>query len=452
MWHALGKALASLPQNLVADLRPHTRPDDSASKRLRRSFLYHLFPLRVTERALAPTTTWALGIISLTLFLVLCGTGLVLALYYVPTPAEAYDSMLDIEHRVALGGLLRRLHRVAAHALVITAALHLLRVAMQAAYRHRELNWWLGLTLFAALLGLAFTGYLLPWDQTSYWAVRVVSTLLDHLPWLGQPLKLLLLGSDTLGDQALVRFYALHVALLPGGMLAVLALHLWRVRRDGGLSSSTPELVTQPAWPHLVDRVVGVMLATCLVLMVVSLTTALPLGPPADLLRPDNPEKAPWYFLGLQELVSYSATMGGVVVPVLVTLLLFALPLLDRDERDIGVWFGDTAEKRLFATLVLTSSLVVVLGSLVSTWPTLTQAQTNLSNTLKDLLNPASLCLVTTVIAGTLAGSRTCLPRSAMRVMLGVLGVSLLWFTLLGLWRGADWLLTWPWSGSSHGL
>lgn len=438
--------LEQVAANLRAGLRPGVRPDDSPSRRLRRNFVFHLHPLRVTERALQLKTTLALGIVALALLGLLTLSGLMLMLYYVPTPGRAYDSMLDVIHVVSFGKALRLVHRFAAHAMVAVVALHLIRVWAMAAYRQRELNWLIGLTLGALLLGLAFTGYLLPWDQTSYWAIRVVANMLDFVPLLGLATKKILLGGSDVGDAALVRFYAVHVAILPAAMAALVALHLWRIRRDGGLCRQPDEEVsTVSAWPHLVLREAIVVLVVVAAVLLFALVVDSPLGPPADTSRPDNPEKAPWYFLGVQEMVSYSATLGGVVYPLAMLLILLMLPYVDRQRDGIGYWLGRAQERRLVVGIVVLSTVATVaavtahLHLATASWIALVPLW------VQDIVNPAAAMLALAVFSGLWVGVAFGKVRPAARAAFATLVVALVVFTLIGLCRGPDWQFYWPW-------
>jgi quinol-cytochrome oxidoreductase complex cytochrome b subunit len=448
LWADLRDACVALPRRLAAGLFPGGRGDGSAAQRLRRFWLYHLFPFKVTERALAPRATFALGLITLVLFLVLVGTGLLLMLYYVPTPAGAYASMLDLESVVFLGSFVRRLHRFAGHAMVVTVGLHLVRVFAMAAYRGRELNWTLGLGLLLLVLGLAFTGYLLPWDQTSFWAVRVVTAMTDHLPFGGAWLQRLALGGSEVSGATLVRFYALHVALLPAAAITLVALHLWRIRKDGGLARpASADGPTVPAWPHLTLRVgVVALLVVCAMLLLASLVAA-PLGPPADVLRPSNPEKAPWYFLGIQEMVSYSARVGGVLFPLVLGLGLWLLPFVDREEAGVGAWFGQRAERLRMAGVALVglvAGVALVVWYLEPAGAAWVAAQ---SPALQELTNPAAAMLGLGGLLLGFFGWRGGSVRAGLRTALLVWLVALVLFTLVGLCRGPDWVFFWPWEG-----
>jgi quinol-cytochrome oxidoreductase complex cytochrome b subunit len=361
------------------------------------SFLLHLQPAKVQRRTLQPATTFGLGLISLYLFGILVATGVLLMFYYVPSPEQAFNSMKDLQFVVSAGMLLRNMHRWAAHLMVVTVVLHLCRVFYTGAYkRPREFNWLIGVALLLATLGLSFTGYLLPWDQLAYWAITVGANIASYTPVLGPKLKYLLLGGNVVGQSALLRFYALHVMVLPLAATLMIAVHIWRVRKDGGLARPDEEAVsvtaiesgslptnksyglmelaegTSPqvgvaqedlvsAWPHLLFRELLVLLVVIALVLTLSVAWDAPLEEIANAIHPPNPAKAPWYFLGLQELVSYSAFWGGVVVPALLVSVLVLLPYLDRSRAGVGRWF---ARERNFANFAF--SLVLWLAILLT--------------------------------------------------------------------------------------
>ena len=331
------------------------------------NWFLHLHPTRVSPNSLRPQLTLGLGLLNLFLFVILLITGIWLMFYYVPSPVEAYGRMQDLSFVVSFGRVMRNLHRWAAHAMVIAVVLHTFRVFYTAAYKPpREFNWVIGVILFLLTLALSFTGYLLPWDQLSFWAITVGTNILVYAPILGAKLRFLLLGSDTVGGEALIRFYVLHIALLPTVAGVLIGYHFWRVRKDGGLARP-PEVgergkeASIPAFPRVLYLEVLLLLVTTIVLLLISLQWNAPLEPIADVDVPPNPSKAPWYFLGIQELVSYSAFWGGVGLPTLFVLGLLLLPYLDRDPRGIGVWF---ARERLFVMIVWS---VVWLATIVFT-------------------------------------------------------------------------------------
>ncbi|MCM3878379.1 MAG: cytochrome b N-terminal domain-containing protein, partial [Thermoanaerobaculia bacterium] len=225
-----------------------------STDRTRSTFVFgnvflHLHPVRTHRWSLRWSTTWGLGIAAMAAFLVTLVTGVLLMFYYKPHPLAAYDSIKDIHFVVPTGRFIRNIHRWAANAMVVVVLLHMARVFFTAAYRaRREFNWLVGMALLATTLGLSFTGYLLPWDQLAYWAITIGANIAQSPREVTDALnltdrfdpgglqKLLLLGSDTVGEEALIRFYVLHVMLLPLVLAALAAVHFWRIRKDGGLT------------------------------------------------------------------------------------------------------------------------------------------------------------------------------------------------------------------------
>lgn len=355
------------------------------------SFLLHLQSAKVEKRTLQFRTTLGLGLTALYLFVILIVTGVLLMFYYVPSTEYAYQNMKDLEFVVTAGQVLRNMHRWSAHLMVLFVVLHMCRVFYTGSYKQpREFNWLVGVGLFLLTLALSFTGYLLPWDQLAFWAITVGTSIAGYAPLIGQKLKFLLLGGHIVGESALLRFYVLHVIVLPGVAGFLLAIHMWRVRKDGGLAKphepeltqedlamsalpqtktyglmelakgTTPAVGARPedevfSWPNLLFREILLFLAVVAVVMTLSIFWNAPLEEIANPVHPPNPAKAPWYFLGLQELVSYSAFWGGVVVPALIVTALAALPYLDRKRRGVGVWF---ARERKVAITIFTVCLI----------------------------------------------------------------------------------------------
>jgi quinol-cytochrome oxidoreductase complex cytochrome b subunit len=199
----------------------------------------HLHSTKVRSRNLAWSSTYYLGGISLILFLVLTGTGLLLMLYYHPSVPQAYDDMKELDFVVSNGMFLRNMHRWAAHGMVLIVFAHMLRVFLHKAYLPpREFNWVVGVVLLVLTLLLSYTGYLLPWDQLAFWAVSVGTNMVEATPYLGPKVKFLLLGGNVVGENALLRFYVLHCVLVPLAVTLGVATHIWRVRKDGGVAGS----------------------------------------------------------------------------------------------------------------------------------------------------------------------------------------------------------------------
>jgi quinol-cytochrome oxidoreductase complex cytochrome b subunit len=173
------------------------------------------------------------------LFGVLVFTGVLLMFYYIPSVERAYSTMKQIQLSVPLGQFTRNMHRWSAHAMVLIVILHMARVFYTGAYKPpREFNWLVGVALLLLTLGASFTGYLLPWDQLAYWAITVGTNIAGYAPLVGEATRQMLLGGREVGQDALIRFYTLHIALLPLAIALLASLHVWRVRKDGGLAAN----------------------------------------------------------------------------------------------------------------------------------------------------------------------------------------------------------------------
>ena len=197
----------------------------------------HLHPVRLRRHALAIPYTFCLGGLSFFMFLVLTITGVLLMFYYIPSVTTAYQNMKEIQSTVTFGQLLRNLHRYSAHAMVITVFLHMCRVFYTGSYKPpREFNWVIGVILLTVTFLLSFTGYLLPWDDLALWAVTVGTNMIGATPVVGREVRFLAVGGFEVGQNALIRFYTLHVIGLPLIAAVLMAAHFWRVRKDGGIS------------------------------------------------------------------------------------------------------------------------------------------------------------------------------------------------------------------------
>jgi cytochrome b6 len=196
----------------------------------------HLFSVKARRRSLGFKATWFLGALSLATFMVLVSTGILLMLYYHPSVPQAYNDMKDLQFVVSSGVFLRNLHRWSAHAMVLLVFAHMFKVFYRGAYRPpRQFNWVIGVVLLIVTLLLSYTGYLLPWDQLAYWAVTVGSNIASSVPYLGAKIRFLMLGGHSVNANALLRFYVLHCVVLPVVAVLLIAVHFWRIRKDGGL-------------------------------------------------------------------------------------------------------------------------------------------------------------------------------------------------------------------------
>jgi cytochrome b6 len=175
-----------------------------------------------------------LGGIAFLLYLFLLGTGILLLMYYRPTTAEAYSSVVEITNRVPYGWLVRGIHYWAANLMIVAVFLHMMRVFFTAAYRPpRDITWVNGMMLLLFTLSFGFTGYLLPWNQISYWATTVGTDSMSAIPVVGDTLKYFVRGGDVVGQLALTRTFAFHVVILPALMLLFMVLHFLMIRRQG---------------------------------------------------------------------------------------------------------------------------------------------------------------------------------------------------------------------------
>jgi quinol-cytochrome oxidoreductase complex cytochrome b subunit len=198
-------------------------------------FLKHLFPRVVLEKNLRLSYTFCLGGLAFSAFLVMLASGALLLVYYQPTPERAYNSILFLESAVRGGKYLRSLHRLTSHALLILLFLHTLRVILTGAYhRPRQLNWVIGMLLLFLCVFEGYTGYLLPMDQLAYWATQTGMELLLTMPF-GDVLRSLLVPDGIGQPLSLLRFYALHIMVVPLAVLLLSLLHFYRVRKNKGV-------------------------------------------------------------------------------------------------------------------------------------------------------------------------------------------------------------------------
>lgn len=207
----------------------------------------HIHPVKVNRKSLKWSYSLGLGIISVIFFLVLAWTGVLLMFYYVPSVERAYETMKLIQLAVPLGQFTRNMHRWSAHGMVLAVIIHMVRVFYTGGYKPpREFNWVIGVFLLLLTFGASFTGYLLPWDQLAYWAITVGTNIAGYAPGAGPVVQQMLLGGQEVGQAALIRFYTLHIAVLPLLITVLISVHMWRVRKDGGLAVNDAEISSQP--------------------------------------------------------------------------------------------------------------------------------------------------------------------------------------------------------------
>ena len=314
------------------------------------------------DRKMPGELTWwhTLGSATLTVFIVQAVTGIVLAMYYAPSPDHALDSIRYLEHTVASGALLRGLHHWGASAMVVLVVAHMIRVFTMGAYKYpREINWLLGVGLLFVVLGFGFTGYLLPWDQKAYWATQVGTNIAGTTPIIGGLVVKLLRGGSQLGAATLSRFYALHVLMLPALLGGIAFLHLAIVVRQGiaprsrVLEQNAPDttgdptypryyeetykkskLAGVPFWPNIVAKDLVVAASVVTVLFLLARFVGAGMEAPADPTDTSYVPRPEWYFLPFFQLLKLvPGSMEAAVavgVPTALVIALLVLPFVDR--------------------------------------------------------------------------------------------------------------------------
>jgi cytochrome b-561 len=392
--------------------------DRQASQAILANFLLHWFPSRALARSLSWTYSFWLGTIAATSMLLLVLTGVPLLFFYVPSVERAYGSIKDIEHVVSFGSWIRSMHRFSAHLMVAAVFAHIVRVFLTGAYKNgapqaqrRQWNWVIGVALLLVTLLLSFSGYLLPWDQLAFWAVTIGTNIAVEIPLIGGAIGEVLIGGRSIDQATLIRFYVLHVFILPAIWTVLFCYHVWRIRKDGGLacadqidlmaasvaappavapdstrqraakrgkapaardSSTDPADLTVNASPDLARRLAVVMLGTTALLGVVAAVVASPLGAPANPLVTLNPAKSPWYFLWLQEVVTDTtihvgpftingALVGGVALPGALLLLTTIWPWIDPSPlRTVGAWWPKERRSQNVVCLLVVAAILAL--------------------------------------------------------------------------------------------
>ena len=339
-----------------------------------RGLLLHFRPRVVPERTLRLSLTWGLGGMAAVLVFLLFGTGLMLKFVYEPFPGRAYDSILYLNNHVPFGQLIRNIHRWSANGLLFVTFLHFLRVFYTGAFAApRQFNWIIGLTLFTAVIFSNFTGYLLPWDQLAYWAITISTSMLEYLPVVGPGLKRLVLGGAEPGPTTILNFYAIHTAILPALLLFTLPFHFWRTRKANGLvipRTPTEDPATKGAivesMPNLIVREVAVALVLLAVILLLSMFFDAPLADKANPGLSPNPTKAPWYFMGLQEMLMHFHPVFSVfVIPLLLVGGLLLIPYINYQAETAGVWFCSHKGRKMALIAVVLAALTTVAGVLL---------------------------------------------------------------------------------------
>jgi ubiquinol-cytochrome c reductase cytochrome b subunit len=265
-------------------------------------------------------------------------TGLFLWMAYSPSAQTAWESVYYIQFHMTGGWLLRGIHHYTATMMVVLLALHLMQVVIDGAYRApREINFWLGLILMLLVLGLALTGYLLPWDQKGYWATQVATKIAGLVPLVGQSLQELIVGGAEYGHHTLTRFFALHAGVLPGLLILVLVVHIALFRRHGITAKQPCKCPDTYFWPEQLLKDAVASLAVLVTVVVLAIFFRAELGAPADPADSYDAARPEWYFLFLFQFLKLfhgetGELIGAIVVPGVVLLLLFLMPFIGRSR------------------------------------------------------------------------------------------------------------------------
>ena len=350
---------------------PTERPNPRYKAQVK-SFMLHLRPKFYQRGSTWFTHTWRLGWFSVFFFIVETITGLILMIYYAPTPERAYSDMLEIMSNVPFGLFMRDLHRLGAEGMVAVVMLHMVRVYFTGSYKgERAFTWFTGVILLLVTLVLSFSGYLLPWDQLAYWAVTIGTSMADKGPLVGPEINLLLRGALDIWAGGLLRFYVLHVFFLPILAIIFISVHYYKVAREHSISL--------PAWveegdldpeerkhaEERIDLIPDLMIHELMLssvatfLMVASVATFFhaPLEAHADPQVTPLHTEAPWYFLWLQGLLKLGdPTLMGVVLPGVIFGILFVIPWLDQNPHRLP-----SKRPAAIAMGILTVILMVVL-------------------------------------------------------------------------------------------
>ncbi|MEX2571800.1 MAG: cytochrome b N-terminal domain-containing protein [Gemmatimonadota bacterium] len=315
----------------------------------------HKVPAGATDRKKG--WMYVFGAATLVAFLLQVVTGIVLATYYVPAPAEAYDSLIFINERVRFGAVIRGLHFFGASAMVVLVTVHMLQVFLSAAYKFpREVNWLSGVALLLLTMAMAFTGQLLRWDANGVWGVFVASHYAGRVPGIGEALKEFILSGQTVGGATLSRFFGLHVILMPLMIFGIVGLHLYLVFRNGISEPPEPGRKVEPSsyrsWyrsllersgrPYFPDAVwreavAGAVVVGAVVVLAITLGPRGPGAPPDPTFIPAEP-KPDWFLLWYYGLIAIKPpeleTFVMVYLPLIGIAMLLLLPLLfGKGER-----------------------------------------------------------------------------------------------------------------------
>jgi quinol-cytochrome oxidoreductase complex cytochrome b subunit len=328
----------------------------------------------------------------------------------------------------------------------------MLRVFFTGAYhKPRHATWFFGILLLILVVLSNFTGYLLPWDQLSYWAVTVCTSLLQYIPILGNPLREALLGGQEVGSVTLSNFFNLHTGVIPLLLIVLMGFHFWRIRKAGGVivPDSDKDAAMVDTQPNLVARELVIALALIAFVLVLSVFFDAPLRARANPSFSPNPAKAPWYFMGLQELlIHFHPFFAVVVIPLIIIIGSFWLPYIRINDNNQGIWFlsvkGREAGKySLVSGFVFTIIFILVSELLPDPEALLPAIPSMITNGLVPfIIVSGTIFLFMKYLRRKFSLSRSEFIQSIMIILV----ISYTVLSLAGiLFRGAGMKLMWPW-------
>ena len=424
---------------------------------VRKYFFLHMRPNRLPAATLRYTHTFGLGGMSAVLAVLLILTGSLMMSAYEPTPDRARASIDGLQSETIFGALVRGVHFWSANLLIAVVLLHLMRVLFTGAREGpRRFNWVVGLFLLLGVLAANFTGYLLPWDQLSYWAVTICTGMLGYVPAVGGWLQSAVRGGPEVGPATLVIFYSIHTAFVPAALVVLMGFHFWRVRKARGVvvpraagtqAPDDPEFAR--GWPDLILREIAVGAVLVAVVFALAVFFAPDLGTPANPGMSPNPAKAPWYFVGFQELqIHFHPVFAVLVIPVAAAIGLLWWPYRRLETDTAGVLFASRTGRRsaliaAVAALVFTPLLIITDEKWLSSPSFLEGAPAIIGRGLLPFL----------ILAAAVFGFRLALRQrmgasreDADQAVFVLLGVAFVIMTVTAFWfRGEGMALVWPW-------
>ena len=443
-----------MPENQNQELNKYF-PESTRTRKVFKNLILHLHPVKVRRASLDFRHTWGLGGMAALLFVIQVLTGLILRFAYLPVVDQAYESILHLGRSVFFGQFIRNIHHWSGMLMVIITFLHILRVFYTEAFLPpRRGNWVIGVVLFVLVIFSNFSGYLLPWDQLSYWAVTVMTSMLEYIPGIGGWLAQLVRGGDIVGPVTLLNFYTFHTALLPLAIVILMAFHFWKVRKSGGVVIPGGKMNSDKEYvdtvPNLVLKELVVALVLTGLILLLSVFFNAPLLEKANPALSPNPAKAPWYFLGIQELLMhFHPFFAAILIPSLFIGLLIWLPYSKFENKDPGIWFVSENGRKL--CLKVTVFAIIIVPVLVISNEFLPEVLGSASGwkavVLEGLLPFLMLVFLLWGWIFLLYKKRGFSKNEIVQAVFTFLVVSYLILMIISIWfRGEGMALMWPWN------